>query len=168
MALPYAYWARMPVSFRARIAASGCSGVLLMWDQSTSVVMPALRHSRAPREVGRVDVLGGVEGGEGVQDVDEVVVEGGVRRHVADRGLPGVAVGVDEAGNHDATGHVEDFGVRADLAVHRGDPAVLDEDVPPRQVPDAGVHGEHVSGAKECPMGHRASSSGVFSTRRGS
>jgi hypothetical protein len=28
--------------------ASGWSGVLLMCDQSTSVVMPALRHSRAP------------------------------------------------------------------------------------------------------------------------
>ena len=30
------------------MAASGCSGVLLMCDQSTRVVMPALTHSSAP------------------------------------------------------------------------------------------------------------------------
>jgi hypothetical protein len=48
LALPYAYCARMPDSARPWIAASGCSGVLLMCDQSTSVVMPALRHSSAP------------------------------------------------------------------------------------------------------------------------
>jgi hypothetical protein len=30
------------------MAASGWSGVLLMCDQSTSVVMPALMHSSAP------------------------------------------------------------------------------------------------------------------------
>ena len=48
LALPYAYCARIPVSCSAGIAASGWSGVLLMCDQSTSVVMPALRHSSDP------------------------------------------------------------------------------------------------------------------------
>ena len=48
LALPYAYWARMPVSLSPWMAASGCSGVLLMCDQSTRVVMPALRHSSDP------------------------------------------------------------------------------------------------------------------------
>ena len=37
-----------PGLLQALIAASGCSGVLLMCDQSTSVVMPAFRHSSDP------------------------------------------------------------------------------------------------------------------------
>jgi hypothetical protein len=38
----------MPVSCNAFTPASGWSGVLLMCDQSTSVVMPAFRHSSDP------------------------------------------------------------------------------------------------------------------------
>ena len=78
-----------------------------MCDQSTSVVMPALRHSSDPGEVARVHVLGPVDRREGVEDLDEVVVEGGVGRAAADRGLPGVPVGVDEAGDDDAAGRVD-------------------------------------------------------------
>ena len=43
----------MPVSCSALMPASGCSGVLLMCDQSTRVVMPALRHSSEPRGCSR-------------------------------------------------------------------------------------------------------------------
>ena len=134
------------------IAASGCSGVLLMCDQSTSVVMPALRHSSDPARLLRVDVLGPVQRGERVEDLDEVVVQRGVGRAVADRGLPRVPVGVDEAGDDDLAGAVDDLGVGLDarrrrptilsssirtspvvrspiVRVHREDGAALEEDL---------------------------------------
>ncbi len=45
---PNAKTDRMPVSWRPLTAASAWSGVFMMCDQSTSVVMPALMHSSAP------------------------------------------------------------------------------------------------------------------------
>ena len=45
---PNANTDRRPVSSSPSIAASAWSGVFMMCDQSTSVVMPALMHSRAP------------------------------------------------------------------------------------------------------------------------
>ena len=45
---PKAKTDRSPASWRPLTAASACSGVFMMCDQSTSVVMPALMHSSAP------------------------------------------------------------------------------------------------------------------------
>ena len=48
---PKANTDRMPVSWRPLTAASAWSGVFMMCDQSTSVVMPALMHSIAPQRL---------------------------------------------------------------------------------------------------------------------
>ena len=45
---PKANTERRPVSLRPWTAASAWAGVFMMCDQSTSVVMPAFRHSSAP------------------------------------------------------------------------------------------------------------------------
>ncbi len=70
-------------------------------------------------QVAGVDVLGPVERREGVEHLDEVVVEGGVRRAVADRRLPRVPVGVDEARDDDLAGAVDDLGVGVDVSPRR-------------------------------------------------
>ena len=47
-AIPCAYTARIPASFRPWMAASEWSGVLLMCDQSSKVVTPAFNASSEP------------------------------------------------------------------------------------------------------------------------
>jgi len=50
-------------------------------------------------QVRGVDVLGAIQRRERIEDLDEVVVEGGIGSRSADGGLPRVAVAVDEAGD---------------------------------------------------------------------
>jgi hypothetical protein len=107
-------------------------------DQGGDAGVEALQRTG---QVGVVDVLGPVDRGVVVQYAGEVVVQGRVGRAPADRGLPGVPVGVDEARDHDEAGSVDDLGIGADLRLHGGDPVVLDEDVAARQVADVRVHG---------------------------
>ena len=49
-------------------------------------------------------------------------------------------VGVDEAGDHDVPGAVDDLGVGVDVRLDGGDLVVLDQDVAGGQVPDVRVH----------------------------
>ena len=84
-------------------------------------------------------VLGPVDRREGVQDLDEVVIEGGVGRAAADRGLPGVPMGIDEARDDDAVARVDHLGIGADVRLDGDDLVVLDEHVR-GEVPDLGIH----------------------------
>ena len=77
-----------------------------------------------------VDVLRPVRGRELVEHEVEVAAEADVGRDPADHGLPRVPVRVDEAGDDDAAGRVDDLGVAGLERVADGrDPVVLDEDV---------------------------------------
>ena len=82
-------------------------------------------------EVADVDVLGGELRAPGELDVLAVVREVPADADLADRALPGVAVGVDESGQHGAVGAVDDGGA---LGVEcrrrpRAMLAVVDQDV---------------------------------------
>ena len=89
-------------------AASAWSGVFMMCDQSTSVVMPALRHSRAPHWFAARTSSARYFGANWSRIAAEVGAQGVVGRAGPDRRLPRVAVGVDEAGDHDVAGRVDD------------------------------------------------------------
>src|SRR4029450_11044329 len=107
-------------------------------DQGRDAGVDALQ---GPGQVAGVDVLGPVQGGEGVEDLHEVGAEGGVGGAAADGRLPGVPVGVDEPGDDDPAVGVHHLGVGVDLGRDLGDPVPLDEDVALRQVPEVGVRG---------------------------
>ena len=92
-------------------------------DQRRDAGVEALQRAG---QVAGVDVLGPVQRREGVQDLDEVVVQRRVRRAVADRRLPRVPVGVDEAGDHDLPGAVDDLRVGVDV---RLDGAILSSSI---------------------------------------
>src|SRR5690606_37554104 len=91
-------------------------------------------------EVGGVDILRPVHRGEGVEDLYEVVVQGGVRGHPLDGRLPGVPVNVEESGDHDEPGRVDNLGVGVDLGLNGGDQVVLNEHVPGVEFADLRVH----------------------------
>src|SRR5690606_8228524 len=109
-------------------------------------------------QVRGVDVLGSVQRRERVEDLDEVVVEGGIRCRSADGGLPGVAVAVDEAGDDDVARHVDHFGVgRFQVGADGGDLRAFDEDVPAGEVAQLWVHRDHVTTLQQHAVGHRSS-----------
>src|SRR5690349_12256136 len=95
-------------------------------DQRRDAGVEALQR---PGVVGGVHVLGAVQGREGVQDLDEVVVQGGIGCRATDRGLPGVPVRVDEAGDDDEPFGVDDLGVGLDVGLYGGDRVAFDEHV---------------------------------------
>ena len=85
----------MPLSNNARTAASVCAGVGLLWHQSTSVVAPKLIWFSAPRKRGDVDVLRPEQGRKAGMHAPEIFGQRPVRCKAAQRGLPGVHVGID-------------------------------------------------------------------------
>src|SRR4029453_12816794 len=125
-------------------------------DQGGDAGVDALQR---PGQVAGVDVLGPVEGGEGVEDLHEGGAEGGVGGAAPDGRLPGVPVGVDEPGDDDPAAGVEHLGVGVDLGGARGDLAPLDEDVARRQVAEVGIHGQDGATTQQEPVGHWNSSS---------
>ena len=79
----------------------------------------------------------------GVQ-AGEVLAEGPVGRDVAQHGLPGVAVGVDEAWKHIVVSRVDDFGSGGvDVGADRGDDAILDQDIGALEVARLRIDGEY-------------------------
>src|SRR5262249_34324943 len=78
-----------------------------------------------------VDVLGAVPGAVAAQQDVQVVGQRPGRAAVPEAGLPGVPVGVDQAGQHQHAGGVEDLGVRRDGQVGAGgrDAVAVDEEV---------------------------------------
>ena len=128
-------------------------------DQRGDAGVEALQR---PGQVAGVDVLGPVERCEGVEHLDEVVVQGRVRRAVADRRLPGVPVGVDEARDDDLARAVDDLGVGLDGGLDADDLVVLDQHVAGGPVPDVRVHRQDGAALEEdlahgvtpfCPTG---------------
>jgi hypothetical protein len=117
----------------------GCVVDVRPVDQRGDAGVEALQ---GPRQVAGVDVVRLVERREGVQDLDEVVVQRRVGRAAADGGLPRVPVAVDEAGDQDLPGAVDDVGIGVDGGFDRRDLAVLDQHVAGVEVADLRVHRE--------------------------
>ena len=135
--------------------ASAWSGVFMMCDQSTSVVMPALMHSSAPHRFAGVDVVRPVVRGELVEDRPEVRDQRVVRGARPDRRLPRVAMGVDEARDDDVAGRVDHLRpVRGQVRADGGDRVALDEHVGSGQLAQGRVLGEHDPVLDEDPIGH--------------
>ena len=131
----------MPASFRPWIAASECSGVLLMCDQSSSVVTPALSASSAPAWFADAHVLRAVVAADVSEHRGEVLVERAAREDAAHRRLPRVPVRVHESGHDDHPGRIDLLRVRyAEVGPDVHDDAVLDEDFAVRDLADVGVH----------------------------
>jgi hypothetical protein len=124
-------------------------------DQRRDARVEALQRAG---QVGRVDVLGPVERGERVEHLDEVVVERRVGGAAADRRLPGVPVGVDEAGHDEEALGLDDLGVGADVRLDRDDLAVLDEDIGVGKVAQLRVNRQDVASVDECASHVRDSS----------
>src|SRR5690606_1802819 len=103
---------------------------------------------------GRVHVLGPVARGEGVEDLDEVVVQGRVWRAAPDRRLPGVPVRVYEARDDDVAGRIDHLRLGVDLRLHGDDAVILDQHVPFRQVTDGRVLADYVTAADEDAVAH--------------
>ena len=111
---------------------------------------------RAP-QVARVDVVGPVVRGEPVEDAGEIGTQREVRRARPDRGLPGVPVGVDEAGDDDVARRVDHPGsVRGQPVTDGGDPVALDEHVGAGHLAERRVLGEHDPTLDEHAVGHRS------------
>src|SRR4029453_6981769 len=118
-------------------------------DQGRDAGVDALQRAG---QVAGVDVLGPVEGGEGVEDLNEVGAEGGVGGAAPDGRLPGVPVGVDEPGDDDPAAGGEHLGVGVDLGGDLGA-------APRRQVAEVGIHGQDGATTQQEPVGHWNSSS---------
>ncbi|WP_329048146.1 hypothetical protein OG738_37570 [Amycolatopsis sp. NBC_01488] len=112
---------------------------------------PEFSASDPAEQVAEVDVFGPVVRLERAVHRDAVLVERPVGAEAAERRLPGVAVGVDEPGQHDLARGVDDLGVGAvDSGADGRDPAVLDQHVTAGEIPDGRVHADHHAAAQEC------------------
>ncbi|MEU0196227.1 hypothetical protein ABZ250_41520 [Streptomyces afghaniensis] len=91
---------------------------------------PAVELVQRAGEIADVHVARGVVPDALTVEVSEVLHQRPVGADRAQRRLPGVQVGVDQAGHEDATGEVDDFGVGClDVFVEGGDAVAVDEDV---------------------------------------
>ena len=112
------------------------------------------RLERTPL-VRRVDVVGPVLGRELVEDGAEVGAQRVVGRAGPDRRLPGMAVRVDEAGDDDVAGRVDDLRVRCgQVRADLGDDVPHHEDVRTRQLAKRIVLGQDDRVLDEDPVGH--------------
>src|SRR5438132_1412951 len=84
---------------------------------------------------------------EGVQDLDKMIVEGGIRRAASNGALPSVPVRVDQSRDDDVPGDVDDLGVRLDVGGDLHDLVALDQDVAFRQVTNIRIHRDHGTAA---------------------
>src|SRR5262249_36114027 len=78
---------------------------------------------------------------------------GPIRRDAAQRALPRVHMGVDEARQHDAIGGTDDLRAirRRNVRRNRRDAVVLDQHVADRKVRDARLHRDHGAALDENP-----------------
>ena len=91
-------------------------------------------------EVTGVDIVRPIERREGVQDLDKIIIESGVRRAASDGALPGVPVRVDQSRDDDVPADVDDLGIRLDVGSDLHDLVALDQDVAFRQVTNIRIH----------------------------
>ena len=103
----------------------------------------------------RVDVLRSVVRGELVEDRAEVGDQGEVGGAGPDARLPCVPMGVDEAGDDDVAGRIDDPGVVGrQVGADRSDLVVHDQDVRLRHLAELGVLGQHDPAAYEDSISH--------------
>jgi hypothetical protein len=111
----------------------------------------------APERAG-VDVLGSVVGREAGDHGGEVARQGGLAGAAADRALPDVAVGVDQAGQDEASGRVDRArvgSVGCEAGADRGDPTAAYEQVRCGEVSRGRVErGEMAAGDEQVAVGH--------------
>ena len=77
-----------------------------------------------------MNILRPVDRCEGIEDLDEVVIKGGIGRATSDCRLPRMPMRDRRNLNDDAVARVDHLGVRADVRLDRDDLVVLDEYVP--------------------------------------
>ena len=110
----------------------------------------AVERLESAEVVAGVGVLGAEVLAESGVQAREVLGERPVRRDLADHRLPGVAMGVDEAGENDASGDVDDLGISGiEIRADRGDHAVRDEDVGADKALAVGGRGDDVAVAEQ-------------------
>ncbi len=132
-----------------RVAQRGDGGVLVLGGLRDVVPVQHGGHAgveglQAAEEGARVDVLGPVVGFDRAVHGHRPLGERPVRADASERGLPGVAVVVDEAGHDDPVGRVDHLGVRrVDAFGDLDDHAVLDEHVTAGEIADSRVHADH-------------------------
>jgi hypothetical protein len=119
-------------------------------------------------EVPGVGVLGPVVAGEAGVNAREVVRERPIRRDVAPRRLPRVAMAVHEAGHHDVIGRLDDVAVpRLDRGRDGGDAPVLDQDVTDWQIADLPIQRQDRAAPDQHTMcGQPSSSNAVRAGRK--
>ena len=124
--------------------------MLLMCDQSSSVVTPGVERLERAGVVADVDVLGAVVPADAAEHHREVVVERAGREDAADRRLPRVPVRVDEPRHDDHAARVDLLGIAyLEASADLDDHPVLDEHVAVRDLADLGVHRDHEAVANE-------------------
>jgi hypothetical protein len=110
---------------------------------------------KRPPQVAGVHVIGPIVRCELVEDGAEVGAQRVVRGARPDRGLPGMPMGVDEAGDHDiAIGLDHPGAIRAQAPADPGDLVALDEDVRARHLAELTVLAQHDSAADQDSVGH--------------
>ncbi len=74
---------------------------------------------------------------------------------IAEQGLPGVAMAVDEAGHHDGVGAVDHFGIpRPQASCDLCDQPIFHQDVRLGVIADRAIHGEDTTSLDQDPLGH--------------
>src|SRR5206468_6389541 len=105
-------------------------------------------------QVAGVAILRPVDRREGIQYLDEIVIEGGVWRTSADGAFPGVPVGVDEARDDHITGHIDHPSIRLDVRRDLRDLVALDQHIALQQIADLRIHRDHRTAAKQQSVSH--------------
>ncbi|MFF4828348.1 hypothetical protein ACFY20_36330 [Streptomyces sp. NPDC001312] len=114
-------------------------------------VVPVQHHAgvqglQAAEQSAHINVLGLVMGLDRAVHGHRPLGERPVRADASERGLPSVAVVVDEAGHDDPVGRVDHLGVRrVDPFGHLDDHAVFYQHVTAVEISDRRVHADHGS-----------------------
>jgi hypothetical protein len=115
----------------------------------------------------RADQVSGVGVGRPVQaaqravQAGEVVGQRPVGGDVAKQRLPGVAMGVDQPGQHEAVGGVDDLGVTdAEVCADGDDRAILDQHLAGVEIPELGVDRDDGTALDQRALSHACRSRG--------
>ncbi|MHC2781995.1 hypothetical protein ACVMBZ_001202 [Bradyrhizobium liaoningense] len=113
-------------------------------DQRGDAVVDLVQRADQRRDM---DVLGPKHGREPGMHAAEIFEQRPVRGIAAQARLPGVHVRVDQAGDDDAPGAVDNFGLAGtttelDRRAHVDDPAAFDQHIAARKVADRVIHAD--------------------------
>ena len=109
----------------------------MLWHQSTSVVHAGVDLRQRADQIAEVVVLGRVARRQIEVHVPQVVGGHPFRADAAQRRLPGVHVGVDQARHHDLVGGVDHLvGGGVEVAADRFDPVAAEQQLAALEVAD--------------------------------